>query len=105
MLLGGVALSEEPISSQNVSIFSTEKNIPVEISPFFDREPKILCWDFKPINTIWVLENKKYNWSVEVRNNEWSVEPRINFWKLEPSETEWSLEEDGSCYDNSCDNC
>jgi len=60
MILGGLSLSEEPISSQRVSpvtgVFSSEKDIPIETSPFLAIEPKLLCWNIRAENTEWCLE-------------------------------------------------
>jgi len=61
MILGGLSLSEEPISSQRVSpvtgVFSSEKDIPIETSPFLAIEPKLLCWNIRAENTEWCLES------------------------------------------------
>jgi len=67
MILGGLSLSEEPISSQRVSpvtgVFSSEKDIPIETSPFLAIEPK---------HTEWCLEECPLEWSFECPS-EWSV--------------------------------
>lgn len=76
MILGGLSLSEEPISSQRVApvtgVFSTEKNLPIEVSPFLAIEPKVLCWNVELTNTEWCLEECPLEWSFEC-NSEWSV--------------------------------
>ena len=77
MILGGLSLSEEPISSQRVTpvsgvAFSTEKDLPIELSPFLAIEPKLLCWNIRTEDTEWCLEECPLEWSFECPS-EWSV--------------------------------
>ena len=92
MILGGLSLSEEPISSQRVdavvalttekdlpiesnievSSLITDKDLPIEVSPFLAIEPKILCWNVELTDTEWCLEECPLEWSFEC-NSEWSV--------------------------------
>lgn len=71
MILGGLSLSEEPISSQRVTsvsgVFSTNKDLPIETSPFLAIEPKGLCWKLKAEDTSWILQECCL-WSFECNN-------------------------------------
>jgi len=56
MLLGGMSLSEEPISSQaqdQVSaVFSTSGDLPIETPSYYTVETKSLCWTIECENPL-----------------------------------------------------
>lgn len=82
MLLGGVALSEEPISAQGQEIvlvaFQGFSEVPIETAPYYMIEPKALCWTVEGDYSLdWVLENKD-TWNFNETSNSWIRDNNCN---------------------------
>ena len=70
MILGGMSLSEEPISSQageQVSvIFSASGDLPIETAPYYIISAKALCWTVDGDSVLdWTLENCEVDWVLD----------------------------------------
>ena len=83
MILGGMSLSEEPISSQageQVSVaFSTSGDLPIETAPYFTIPTIPLCWTVDGDSILdWTLENCEEDWTFEEGTSEWISDNTCN---------------------------
>ena len=83
MLLGGMSLSEEPISSQVAEqvlvVFSTSDDLPIETAPYYTISAKALCWTIHGDSMLdWTLENCEETWTFEEGTSEWISDNTCN---------------------------
>jgi hypothetical protein len=83
MILGGMSLSEEPISSQageQVSVnISTFGDLPIDTAPYYAVEAKSLCWTIHGDSVLdWTLENCEEEWTFVEGTSEWISDNTCN---------------------------
>jgi len=70
MILGGMSLSEEPLSSQAgeqvIIAFSTSGDLPIDTAPYYIVAAKALCWTVDGDSDLdWILENCEADWVLD----------------------------------------
>lgn len=83
MILGGMSLAEEPLSSQTQETvfvdFQTSGDLPIETAPYYAIPTIPLCWTVEGNHILdWTLENCESDWTFEEGTSEWISDNTCN---------------------------